>query len=253
MLKFKQFKRAETLEEAWKLNQSRANCVLGGTGWLKMGERQWNTAIDLSALGLGEIEETETEFRIGAMVTLRQLEQHPGLNAYTAGAVRDCVKHIVGVQFRNCATVGGTFWGRYGFSDVLTCFLVLDTAVETYPGGVCPLTEFAAKKQDDDILTHIIVKKTPLKAAYESFRNTETDFPVLTVAAARTEHGLRCAVGARPARAELVEGVDEAELLERVQSLTYGGNTRAGGEYRAHLAGVLTRRSLAKLRGGEQA
>ena len=175
MLKFKQFKRAETLEEAWKLNQSRANCVLGGTGWLKMGERQWNTAIDLSALGLGEIEETETEFRIGAMVTLRQLEQHPGLNAYTAGAVRDCVKHIVGVQFRNCATVGGTFWGRYGFSDVLTCFLVLDTAVETYPGGVCPLTEFAAKKQDNDILTHIIVKKTPLKAAYESFRNTETE------------------------------------------------------------------------------
>ena len=113
--------------------------------------------------------------------------------------------------------------------------------------------KFAAKKQDNDILTHIIVKKTPLKAAYESFRNTETDFPVLTVAAARTEHGLRCAVGARPARAELVEGADEAELLERVQSLTYGGNTRAGGEYRAHLAGVLTRRCLAKLRGGEQA
>ena len=159
----------------------------------------------------------------------------------------------MGVQFRNCATVGGTFWGRYGFSDVLTCFLVLDAKVETYPGGVCPLTEFAAKKQDNDILTHIIVKKTPLKAAYESFRNTETDFPVLTAAAARTEHGLRCAVGARPARAELVEGADEAELLERVQSLTYGGNTRAGGEYRAHLAGVLTRRCLAKLRGGEQA
>ena len=253
MLKFKQFKRVETLEEAWKLNQSRANCVLGGTGWLKMGERQWNTAIDLSGLGLDQIEETETEFRIGAMVTLRQLELHPGLNTYTSGAVRDCVKHIVGVQFRNCATVGGTFWGRYGFSDVLTCFLALDAAVETYPGGVCPLTEFAAKKQDNEILTHIIVKKAPLKAAYESFRNTETDFPVLAVAVVQTASGFRCAVGARPARAELVEAASPAALLEQVQRLTYGSNTRASGEYRAHLADVLLKRCLAKLEGGEQA
>ena len=37
MLKFKKYARPDTLEEAWKLNQSRANVVLGGTGWLKMG------------------------------------------------------------------------------------------------------------------------------------------------------------------------------------------------------------------------
>ena len=59
MLRFKQYVRPGSLEEAWKLNQSRANCVLGGTGWLKMGERQWNAAIDLSGLGLDQIEETE--------------------------------------------------------------------------------------------------------------------------------------------------------------------------------------------------
>ena len=57
MLKFKKFVQPDTLEEAWKLNQSRANVVLGGTGWLKMGDKQWNTAIDLGKLGLGEIEE----------------------------------------------------------------------------------------------------------------------------------------------------------------------------------------------------
>ena len=46
----------------------------------------------------------------------------------------DCFKeslcHIVGVQFRNCATVGGSIYGRYGFSDVLTMFLGMDTWVE---------------------------------------------------------------------------------------------------------------------------
>ena len=40
------------------------------------------------------------------MVTLRQLELHPGLAAYTDGAVRESVRHIVGVQLRNLATVG---------------------------------------------------------------------------------------------------------------------------------------------------
>ena len=56
------------------------------------------------------------------MVTLRDLELDPGLNSYTDGAARESVRHIVGVQFRNLATVGGSIYGRYGFSDVLTMF-----------------------------------------------------------------------------------------------------------------------------------
>ena len=51
---------------------------------------------------------------------------------------------------------------------------------------------------------------------------------MLTMAAARTEHGLRCAVGARlPGGAG--EGADEAELLERVQSLTWRQQPRRRG------------------------
>lgn len=253
MLRFKHYLCPDSLEEAWKLSQGRANVILGGTGWLKMGDRTWNNAVDLSGLGLDRIEEMEKGFRIGAMVTLRQLELHAGLNGYTAGAVRDCVRHIVGVQFRNCATVGGTFWGRYGFSDVLTCFLAMDTQVELYQGGVVPLTEFAQMKQDGDLLTNLYVKKEPLLLSYQSFRNTETDFPVLAVAAAKTAGGFRACVGARPARAERVEAPTEEALLERVDRLIYGTNTRAGGEYRRHLAQVLTRRCLERMKGGGQA
>ena len=39
--------------------------------------------------------------------------------------MREAVRHIVGVQFRNCATVGGSVYGRFGFSDVLTLLLAL--------------------------------------------------------------------------------------------------------------------------------
>ena len=57
--------------------------------WLKLGRHSLGGAIDLCDLGLDAIEETPDAFRIGAMATLRQLETHPGLAAYTCGAARD--------------------------------------------------------------------------------------------------------------------------------------------------------------------
>lgn len=70
------------------------------------------------------------------MASLRALELHEGLAAYTNGAMRESVRHIVGVQLRNLATVGGSLYSRFGFSDVLTMFLVLDAQVELYKGGI---------------------------------------------------------------------------------------------------------------------
>ena len=97
MMTIREYARPATLEEAWQLNQKKPNRVLGGMLWLKMEKINVGTAIDLSALGLDTIEETDTEIIIGAMATLRDLETNAALNAYTAGAVREAVRHIVGV------------------------------------------------------------------------------------------------------------------------------------------------------------
>ena len=109
MLTIREYKKAESLEEAYTLNQKKSNRVIGGhdlaSKWRTLNV---GTAIDLSGLGLDTIEETETEFRIGAMASLRALELHEGLAAYTNGAMRESVRHIVGVQLRNLATVGGS-------------------------------------------------------------------------------------------------------------------------------------------------
>ena len=164
MLKIKNYVKAESLEQAYELNQKRTACVLGGMVWLKMGNRNIMTAIDLSGLGLDTITETEDAFVIGCMTPLHALETHKKLNAYTNGAIRESVRHIVGVQFRNCATVGGSIFGRFGFSDVLTMFLALDTWVELYNGGTIPLAQFASIEKDNDILVNIIVKKQPLNS-----------------------------------------------------------------------------------------
>jgi CO/xanthine dehydrogenase FAD-binding subunit len=247
MLHLKEYVSPASLEEAWALNQKKNNKILGGMGWLKMETRSLNTGIDLSKLGLDQIQEEDTCFRIGAMVTLRQMETHPGLNAYTGGAVAESLCHIVGVQFRNCATIGGSIWGRFGFSDPLTCLLALDTEVELYKGGRVPLSQFVSQKPDKDILVALILHKSPRKVAYTSFRNTATDFPVLAVCVSQGEDGLRCAVGARPERAALVTAQTGAELKEKAQALGYGSNTRGSGEYRRHLCGVLVGRCLKKL------
>ena len=39
----REYKRAESLEEAWQLNQKKSNRVLGGMVWLKMGKMQIGT------------------------------------------------------------------------------------------------------------------------------------------------------------------------------------------------------------------
>lgn len=267
MLKIKNYVKAESLEEAYQLNQKKSSCILGGMLWLKMGNRNVGTAIDLSKLGLNEIKETEEEFQIGAMTALRDLEVHKGLAAYTNGAMKESLRHIVGVQFRNRATVGGSIFGRYGFSDVLTMFLAMDTEVELYKRGRISLKEFAAEKPDRDILVRLIVKKKPACMAYLSQRNSSTDFPVLTCAVSAEEDGnVKVAVGACPFRAKPVEDnilkgflsmeVSEKEkaagdfALYAKEQVRTAGNMRASKEYRSLLVQVLVKRALLKA-GGE--
>lgn len=254
MLKIREIVRPESLEEAYELNQKRANRILGGMMWMRMSDAQIMKAIDLSGLGLDKIEETEEEFSIGCMVTLRELELHEGLNAMCDGLICKSVESIVGVQFRNTATIGGSIFGRFGFSDVLTAFLVLDTYVELYKGGIVSLEEFAAMKRDNDILVRVIVKKKAGHAAYQSHRNTKTDFPVLAVAMSQTADGIKAAIGARPAKAVLLRAEDlKEETLEQLAgSVSYDSNMRASAQYREHLAKVLLKRAAAELREKEE-
>ena len=262
MLSIKNYVKASSLQEAYDLNQKKSARVLGGTVWMKMGNRTIQTAIDLSGLGLDQITETDSEYIIGCMTPLHLLELHEGINQMTQGAVRNSLRHIVGVQFRNCATVGGSIYGRFGFSDVLTMFLALDSYVELYGAGIIPLYDFAARKPDNDILVNVIIKKEQIRCCYQSFRNTSTDFPVLAVAAVIRENKACVSVGARPGKAVLIhdtgnitDGFAEKEIEEQeviahrfaefVQSeAKVGKNMRASQEYRRHLVKVLTKRAL---------
>ncbi len=257
-----QYVKVKDLEEAYALNKKKSARVLGGMTWLRLGRGRISTAIDLSGLGLDGIRETGEEFIIGCMTSLHTLETDEGMNAYTNGAVKESLRHIVGVPFRNCATVGGSIFGRFGFSDVLTLFMALDTQVELFPTGRMPLETFAQMGHTDDILANVIVKKVPGTFVYLSQRNAQTDFPVLTCAASVMEGRTRVVIGARPGRAKIVpdpEGILTACRDKRQAAFDFSrsaresvhveGNMRGSASYRALLVEVLTRRALFALGG----
>ena len=248
MITFNQYVRAASPEEAYELNLKKNNVIVGGMLWLKMTDRQYGTAIDLCDLGLQTIEEDDEYYSIGAMVTLRQLEQHEGLNTLTGGVIRNSVEHIVGVQFRNCATVGGSIYGRFGFSDVLTLFLALRARVELVGAGVMELADFTqTSRQNRDVLLRILVPKDTQSVVYLSQRNSSTDFPVLAVAAGKSAQGYVYSVGARPHYAMPVCSARPLCGEEAAEKFTFGSNLRASAQYRKQICKVLVDRAMSRL------
>lgn len=259
MLTISNYVKPKTLEEAYELNQARSSRVMGGMMWMRLGNARVKTIIDLSGLGLDRIEESDNVIKIGAMCTLRQLEECEALRELYGDGIAESVRHIVGIQFRNQATVGGSIFGRFGFSDVLTALLALDTFVELYNGGIIRLSEFVDRKPDKDILMSVIVRKSKRAFRYDSIRQTKTDFPVIACAVVTgMVHGRETwyfTVGARPMKAALVEkhweiprDASEEQIAEYArivaEEYSYGTNMRGSADYRKHLAEVLLGREI---------
>ena len=246
MAQYKNYVIAQTLDEAYELNAKKSTVIVAGNMWLRMCGMRRQTALDLSALGLDFIKEDEQGFIIGAMTTLRTMETHPALNAAFGGVFARAFEPIVGTQFRNGATVGGSVFSRFGFSDVSTLLLAMGAKVVTHARGEVPLGEFQKEKWDRDILTAIRIEKGR-SAAIESVRLSKTDIPVLVCAASADERGVRVALGSRPARAMIVaEGAkpEELDYMRMAADIPMGTNARASEAYRRKVAPVLMERAV---------
>lgn len=250
MLKIQKYNYVSSIDEAYQvLMKNPKNCIIGGMIWLKMENRIVPEAIDLSKLGLDKIEETDTEFKIGAMVTLRQIEIHEGLNRAINNVLYDALKDIVGVQLRNLATIGGSVFSRFGFSDVICALMCLDATVHLYNAGAMSISEFVESNIQRDIITHITIKKNDWKSAFLCVRKSATDLSVLNVAVSKSDKYHIC-VGARPAVAKRydVEIEDIEKVSEDIQTkVVCGSNMRGSSEYRKRLVKVLVSRALRKV------
>lgn len=246
-----------TLEEAYSILVKRKNNqILGGTAFLRMGNKRIGTGIELSNLNLDYIKEDEKFVEIGSMTTLRSLETSNIINN-NFSILKDAVRDIIGIQFRNVVTVGGSVFSKYGFSDLIVALLCLDTEVETYKGGRIFLDEFLNKGYEKDILTKIYIKKNNKKAVYKSMRNAKSDYPILNVSVSKIDNNFKICVGARPQRAKVA--IKASEFLSNneinpknidialdmmVDEIRFGSNMRASKEYRLQISKVLVKRAI---------
>jgi len=248
----------ETIEAAYKLlKENRRNTVLGGGTFLSLTSKKIKTAIDLSNLGLSYIRDEGHTIEIGAMTSLRDVEVSGLMQTYFSGILSSCVKNIVGVQYRNMATVGANVYLRNGFGDMITALLSLNAEVVLYNEGNILLNEFMHRENDREILEKIIIPKADVKASYNSFRNSYSDLPILNVTVSKNCTEWKIVVGARPGTAEIAlnssKYLSESSLEEKdishaarlaVEELKFSSDMRASEKYRKNICEVMVRRAI---------
>lgn len=256
MFTFTNFFPASTIEEAYnELVKNKKNVILGGTSYLRMGNTNYNTAVDISNVeDIDRIIEKEDSFEIGAMVSLRQLETDEALYKYFP-VISSAVYDIVGVQLRNNARIGATVFTKHGFSDLITALLCLDTYVVLYKGGTIKLEDFLNEKTPrKDILVKVIIKKENLKTSFQCVRKSKADYSVLNMAVSKNEKGeVRISVGARPSKACLAhksmeclsKNFSDKSVFETIkEEIKYDSNMRGTKEYRELLSAALLEKAL---------
>lgn len=245
----------ETIDDAYQiLMAKRNNTILGGCAFLRLSSSRIGTGIELSKLDLDYIKEEQEYIEIGAMTTFRDLETSGILQELFNGILPKAVSHIIGVQFRNVVTVGASVYAKYGFSDLITALLVLETEVQLYKGGRMPLTEFLGRAYEKDLLTKIFIKKNHRKASYQNLRSSASDFPIINVAVSNLDNHWLIVAGAMPSRAKIAlqaslqlakENINVDEIAAMaVEELVFGTNARGTAEYRKAVCKVLITRGI---------
>ena len=258
-MKVNEYYRASSLEDAYqKLQEGSKNAIIAGGLWIKKMGQSYDTLIDLSTLGLNQISETEDEVIVGSMTTQRDFENSEIVRNLFNDAIAFSTREVMGVNFRNLATIGGSIMGRYPFSDVICGLLPYDVKLEFYPAQEMSLEEYLNfKGKLNAILVAVYIKKGEGKGFYKKVKTTALDFPIVNIAVAKVNKEYRIAIGARPMVAALAKQAMEylnkghkdfekaAELA--VEELQFLDNKDASKEYRMDLAKAYVRRGLEEM------
>ncbi len=231
--------------------------------------------IDIGRIAeLGAIREEGETIRIGATATHFQLESSGMLKA-RCPLLPETAREIGDVQVRNKGTIGGSIAHADPAADWPAALLALGAqihAASQQGERSIPVSEFfvdllATALRPGEILTSISVPALPARGgdAYAKFAHPASGFAVAGAAArvvldekgsvAEVSVGIT-GIAARAFRATAVENLlrGKAPTAKRLQEASAraaegvetAGDIYASAEYRAHLAGVCTRRALEK-------
>ena len=254
-LRAENYYRATSLEDAYqKLKENPKNSIIGGGLWMKKMGMSYDTIIDLSSLGLDQIKEDKEYIHVGSMVSLRDYEKNPAINALFDGKVAFSAREVLGPAFRNMATIGGTVFGRYPFSDVLCGLLTVDAKVRLYPEQEMSLNDFINYRgKIEGIITEILIKKEEGRGYFKKVKTTALDFPLINFSIVKRNNKHYIAIGSRPMVAALalkaMEAADKGLPFDEVaeiaaNELPYMDSSNISKEYRQDLVRVYVRRGL---------
>lgn len=211
-------------------------------------------------------------FRIGANVSARELELHPGLRA-AYPALSESGALVGSVQVRNLATIGGNMCNAAPSADMAPPLVALEAeAVIAGPKGRrrVPMADFFTGVRKtvlgpDELLIELAVPALPPRSGGSYLRHTprrELDIAVVGVASQITLNNGVCgkariclaAVAPTPVRATAAEQALQgqplnAQTIERAAELAVQAarpidDQRGSADFRRHLTRVLTRRTL---------
>jgi carbon-monoxide dehydrogenase medium subunit len=255
-----------------------AKLLAGGTDLLpQLKNHLLNPAYVVDLSGVRDLRVLEGEarrgFRIGAAVSARELEVHPGVcAAYPALAESGAL--VGSIQVRNLATIGGNMCNAAPSADMAPPLVALEAeAIIAGPTGRrrVPMGDFFTGVRQtvlgpDELLVEFAVPALPPRSGGSYMRHTprrELDIAVVGVASQVTLSDGVCgkarialaAVAPTPLRATAAEQALEGQPLTpqaitraaelAVQAARPIDDQRGSAEFRRHLVRVLTRRTLA--------
>ena len=257
-LRANNYYKASSIEDAYQALQSNPkNAIIAGGLWMKKTSLSYETLIDLSECGLDKITEDKDNVYVGAMVSLREFETSPIINGLFSGATAFAVREVMGPAFRNSATIGGSVFGRFPFSDVIAGLLPLDVKVRLYPEQELSLEEFLnVRGKINGILKEIVIKKEEGKGYFKKVKTTALDFPMLNISIVKRGGKNYIAIGSRPAVASLahkaMEAADQGDFVKAgeiaSEELMYLDSSNISKEYRQDLVKVYVRRGLEEVK-----
>lgn len=218
--------------------------------------------LDLQSLGLDTFRSDGTFTEIGATVTLQALldsaEGPHGTDAESGVVLPPALIQAARLEttynLRQMATVAGTLVAADGRSPFATAMLALDARLALMPVEdsqnetlrLGDMLAAPARRLSNRLITHAAI---PVAAnlAFEYVARTPADHPIVCVAVARWPSGRTrvCLGGYGAAPLLAMDGPDPAgtEVAARA-AYSKAADEWASAEYRADLAGVLTRRCL---------
>jgi carbon-monoxide dehydrogenase medium subunit len=214
--------RPGTLAEACELLADLDQPLVYGGGTaiqilIKQGALFASDLVDIARVpGLDQVSETATGLRVGAMVTLRQMETDP-LVWRRAPLAAQVYRKVANPRVRNTATVGGNLAQRDFRLDPPTALLALDAEVELTASNrirMVPIREFfvgfqATALARDELVTAVWIptQPTPAAAFVKLSSLSVNDWPCASAAALvvpvkRRCREIRLGLGALAARPE---------------------------------------------------